>query len=1146
MQGEGLWPSVIVDPADGDARVDAQYDAWLTLAGSEYELSAVQLTDYDELVATVPAGLTPGLYHLRVEAPWGATSELRTAFTVTNTRADHLVIELDSRVVEVDEEVLLGLRVVDPDGRVVPVDLPIVLSLDSDSGAEGIRFAEEQGLSAFNELNREVGLRGSLDQGEGWVSLRSLTPEDVQLTLSVDDADSTIEDASDFIAFVPGALDRVEIELPEEPFPAVAGEPFDVVLTLRDEVGNLLTDRDASVYLRELCGGLATDGGAIDIQGGVAVAEVRVTKATSADSSCPINGLEAYGEANGSSSGFQVAPAPLEGLDVQLSVGASVTAGEPVTVLVRALDPYGNPDPSYSATVFFKDDVGGLDTSATPPLGSADCLGWVGGQLPCTLTFTHAAEFVSVTAESAPDALSGEGGPLTVVAAAPESLAASTRQSSVAAGDVLEVEALLHDRWQNPATAQGAEFFVFDGAQRVSCASPQLDQDGTYVLACAPTRADAAVSLTVSLPALGLSDSAPPVLVENGALTSVSMSAPSSATAGQAFSLSLQGYDAYGNAYEVGDRSVDLRDDAGTIDVTSVSLDGSGAWTGAVVLTGAGDSVAVTASKAGVDLGSVSVEVLADTLDHYAVDLPRPWAWIGEATTLRIGAEDAWDNLIPDHAEPVTLASDQGLFVSEQVSDFEDGVAVVSLQFDSVGLGDRVRVVDADGVAGSSTQVDVLDGDCASPPSASLLLNSAREVTACINQGSASVTADLSGSVAGGGSLIRLHLADGAGSFTRTTGASVSLSYDEAGRYAPVLVAVDDDACGDEVSGLVWVNDKGEPAGEVSVSLAHSLRTAGAGAADADTTVTVTAEDCAGDPASGVDLYARADLGELSAGLTVGAQGLSLALDSAGQGSFTWSAQNLSHDGEARVAVGVLSGAAYGAATLDVEGDSHRPEVVLVDPSGATEELLDEVVVLFTEPLASADYNNKVSLSASGGEEGLSAALSADGRALTLSLDSGLDTSTDTWTLSLSSSIRDDSGNFLSGDWSGSQAAFSSAFGAVQDEGITVSSCSVSAARVVPDGADGAGVEADSVSLTASASATPAWWWVEVFDSDGERVRSQRSSSAGSLSWDARGDDGRVVAAGTYSLQLSTLDSSDSISAPCSLEVEVVERYSAP
>ncbi|MCB9746411.1 MAG: Ig-like domain-containing protein [Alphaproteobacteria bacterium] len=1132
--------------------MDAQYSAWLTLGEAERALGATQLSDYGTLTATVPEGLTPGLYHLRVQAPWGASSELRNAFTVTDTRADHLQIELDTRVAEVDEDVQVGLRVLDPDGQVVPVDLPLLFSVSSEEGASGVHFSDVQGLGDWSELPRGHGLRGTINDGIGWVTLSSLTPDDLQLDVVVDDADSTIDPDSELLLFVPGALDRVEIELESDDFEATAGEDFRAVLTLRDDVGNVLTDRDATVYLREACGGLATDDGVVEIRNGYGVVQARVTTATSASGDCPINGLEAYGEASGSSQGFDVAPAPLDGLDVLLSSGQgfSVTAGEPeLTVIVKAADAYGNLHRDYNATLAFADDVGGLDTDDSPPVGAAECLGWVDGQLPCTLTLTRAAESVFIIAESLNDGLNGSGGPVTVVAGSAVGLQASAQQSTVAAGDLLDFQVRLTDAWGNSATANDLDFFVLDGSERLSCLAPSLQQSGAYRLSCTPTRADAAVEFEVSIPALGLSDLAGPVLVENGALGSVQMSAPASVVAGEAFTLSAQGYDVYGNPYLLGDPTVDLVDGPGTIDTPSFDLDSAGAWSGEVTLTGAGEAIRLTASQGGVDLGAVSLEVLAASLDHYAVTTQRPWIWVGEDVALTLTAEDIYDNAVAAHAEPVTLSSDQGLFVSQQVSDFEGGVASVTLRFDDVGLGDRVRAEDADGVLGSSTQLDVLDADCAEPPSAELLLNGAEEASACLTLGSGSVAVDMSGSVAGAAAITRYHLADGEGDFSRTTSGSTTLSYTQAGLYTPTLVVVDADACGAVAEGVLWMNDKGEPAGEVSVSLAHSSRTAGGAAADADTTVDVIAVDCAGDPASGVQLFARTNLGELSAGVVSGSEGLYLTLDSAGEGSFTWSAQSEDHDGEATISVGVLSGAAYGGASLDVEGDSHRPTIAQMDPSGASEELLSEIVIWFTEPMASGDYDSKVSLSGPSGVVSIETALSSDGLSLSVVPATTLDASSGSWQLTLAQSARDDSGNRLSGNWSGSASDFTGQFGDVLDEGISVSRCSADLTRITPDGVHGFGDEADAVTLSVAADAAPTWWLMEVYDADGERILTERSaggSASTQLSWSAQGDDGIVVPAGIWRVDLSTADGQGNLSAPCSLDVQVVERYSAP
>ena len=119
-------------------------------------------------------------------------------------------------------------------------------------------------------------------------------------------------------------------------------------------------------------------------------------------------------------------------------------------------------------------------------------------------------------------------------------------------------------------------------------------------------------------------------------------------------------------------------------------------------------------------------------------------------------------------------------------------------------------------------------------------------------------------------------------------------------------------------------------------------------------------------------------------------------------------------------------------------------------------------------------------------------------------------------------------------------------FGDVQDDAITLDSCSADSQVLTPDGVNGSGDETDEVGVDASASTTPAWWRLTVRSSDGERVRTTwtaGSSDNETLTWDARADGGSVVPAGDYTVRVEAVDEQDNISDGCAIDVEVVEHY---
>ena len=307
--------------------------------------------------------------------------------------------------------------------------------------------------------------------------------------------------------------------------------------------------------------------------------------------------------------------------------------------------------------------------------------------------------------------------------------------------------------------------------------------------------------------------------------------------------------------------------------------------------------------------------------------------------------------------------------------------------------------------------------------------------------------------------------------------------------------------------------------------------------------VDVSATDCTGDVAAGQSLFFRADLGTPL--LTSTGAGLELVLDSSGTGSFFWDFDT-GYAGSATLMASSAGGGAYGSTTVDVDGDTARPQVVAVTPAGIELGIVDSIEVTFNEPILNVS-SSSVSLTGPDGDVDLTCTLADDDTVLEITPNSTVDGSLGTWTLSLSGQVRDVDGNGLDGTWSGVRSAASFVFGDVSSSLPDVSSCATSVDTFRPDGDDGASEQADGVLVTPTATASPTWWWLVITDPSGERVRSLREAGTTSgATWDGRGDDGRVVESGDYRLSLWPIDSNENIGDGCDVTVTLAQNVETP
>ena len=230
------------------------------------------------------------------------------------------------------------------------------------------------------------------------------------------------------------------------------------------------------------------------------------------------------------------------------------------------------------------------------------------------------------------------------------------------------------------------------------------------------------------------------------------------------------------------------------------------------------------------------------------------------------------------------------------------------------------------------------------------------ELVSCLNNGGVSTALDFSSSSAGDAPIFSYHLFDGTSSSQRSSTSNATLELTGVGGHIPELVVVDTAGCGSLADGVLWAaEDDGSVAGPVSLSSSVSSVTAGS-SSQGLATLSVAAEDCAGDVASGAELYARASLGELDpSGTTLqsSGSGLYLTLDGLGTASFEFSALNTKKAEVAVISVGVLNNASYTELGIDVVGDNAQPRVTWVDPQGRTEEVVTQVDVGFSEAIES-------------------------------------------------------------------------------------------------------------------------------------------------------------------------------------------------
>ena len=1158
--GGAFFPRVSASGSD-DISVSDDFRVYLETTPPT-SLDDVTRAADDTLLATVPAGIEPGRYTVRVVGPSGRSDRINAGFTVTDTQAATVALETSAVRFDVGQEARVGLQLADLSGNDVAQSIRVQVQAVAASGDRS-SVVFQPGL-AEQELVEPGVVNGFLDSGGGAdLYFTSTEVDDVALRVVGLDLNSHIDVTSPQLRFEPASIEKVEITL--EPGPYEVGEPVTVGLRLLDQDGNQTRGELLVATVQETCARGGVGYREIVTVADQAVISDVVFMGATVDGACDENRLQVVGVVGGQAitaetPPLQILPGELARYRVTPVVDTVIAGSEPQTLLVAAEDDWGNPVVDHAETLRLTDNLGGLDPDAG--VGSAQCSDFVAGQAVCSAYLEAAGEMVAVHAVDA-NGVDGISRAFEVVAAAPMSLDVQLPSAPFEAGETFLVQTQARDEFGNPASLQdlggSSALELSDTTGSLACIA-RFDgpAPGLVYSMCAVYTAAPAVEIVAAVPSTLLEATTPAFEVTNAALDEVSFElSASTVEAGAPLDFAVAAYDAYGNPYRVQAASNVIVDDSeGELASTSVLLDSEGMGTGTVTLT----RTSTTNRLQGRVFGSLygeSSPIVIQPGSHagYAVEVGEPWVAMLAERDVRIDAVDAYGNTLDDVQSTLSLVSLGDAADAVSALAMVDGTVTTTVTWDQALLQDQL-IADDGTFSSSSGPVDSLDFECASGPKADLTLAGESDLRLCLVGGQTNaITVSAAGSQVGAASLAAYHFDLGTGGFARQAQPSLMSEWREQTAYLIQVVVADASACADMADARVWIGESdGEPVGPVDVAPATEGLIAGSSTTGA-TAVELAAWDCAGDPASGGTLHIRSTLGEVSAGgtaVSATGQGLAVVLDSDGAADITWSFVGDEVGGEAVVHAGTISGSAHGAATSLVSGDARLPRVVDYTPAGETDEIWSSIELGFDEDLyAESVVVDAFSLVQPDGTaaEIESVSLTA-GRWVSVVPFTPMDGALGAWTLTVASSLRDDGGgNYLSGDWSGSAADLVLTFGDVTDNAPGVSSCTPDTPEFRPDGDDAVGVNADSVTIQAVASSVPEYWWVEVADDTGTVVQwlpSVGTSAAQSLVWDGRAANGLVVAPGRYTLSTVALDGRLARGSTCVSQVDVSQLVGPP
>ncbi len=1144
ISGVNLYPQVRV--IGGELEVDREFRAWLESETDSIELEGLSLQSYTELTGFLRAGLSPGVYDLRLLTPAGESATLEDAFTAADSSIKSVNIDYyGGYSPQVDESVefIVSLEGWGDERIQDPLEVEIIVERD-DGAVPDIEFnptsLDDQRTL---ELEGAAGIRGTLNEsGETLILFTSFTPGAVDLEVRPVE-DSSIQHDSLDLYFEPGSVDDLSLSLADQaewPAALTAGDSLDLSISLIDHLGNPTETTDGLILLvSEACADgnqaivpiLDTYSLSFTVQGACEENQLTVAVAASSGEDMQV-----------ASPLFSVVPGAPDHFSISTSRDA-ITAGEEVLLLISVEDAFDNRI-EYSDELLFA-EAGGDAVEAT-------CQVVEDGQSICRIQLVEAGEEVVIEVTGAGESLVGESAAITVLASDPVQVSLETSAQATTADETREVSLSVFDVYNNPVTIpqSGGEAPVFSlGGDAVDCDLAAAEgEDSALVYDCTITTA--ATDHVLSVDVLALQGSSEPFVVVNGVLTTVSLTGPGDVTAGEPVSLTLIGTDAYSNPYiEAGSSGfeIELIDESGDVsEMVSLGADGSASLS-ALLFTTAWHDNRLHAYQGGVWLGESSTfDVSAALMEGFEVEAEQAWTWLDTPLSVTLRAVDDYGNLVEDYSGSAVLSSALGLGDDVVVADFSGGEADAEFTFSAAALSDELVISDGD-YAGTSALIDALSADCAAPPEVVLEVDGATYGLACrVNGITDPLQLSAASSVAGGAALSAWHFYSSG--WERSTTADMEETWTAEGAWPVEVVVADADACGASASTVVYVaDDDGQPAGPVEISSSSSSLAAGTTSSSGQATISMHAATCSGADAAGGSLLVRADIGELTgSSLAASGTGLRATLDNSGDAELEWDVGSQDFAGDGSLYAGRSDGAAMGAVAVEITDDSHSPVVHSFSAAGSSTELYRTFEVQFSEDIDEDTINNSSVRMLD--PDGLAVDIldhTLTGSLLELTLEENIDTLDGMWTLWLGSGITDLAGNGLAGTYTGSAAAFSLSFGLVSDGAPALEDCSGDVSLFRPDGDSASGEEADAISLTATADGVAEWWLLKVRDADSDVVLT-RYISGGTptaiIEWDGRGEDGRVLGNSDYTLQVQALDAYWNTSGTCEIAVSIDNR----
>jgi hypothetical protein len=508
----------------------------------------------------------------------------------------------------------------------------------------------------------------------------TLSTSGTQTLSAIDTASASIAGVSSSIVVATGTATHYTITVPSA---ATSGTAISVTVTAKDAANNTVTGYAGTVHFT------SSDSSATLSANSVLTSGVGVFLATlKTPGSQTITATDTVTAITATSAAINVSAGAVTHFAVSAPVNA--VSGTAFNVLVTAMDASNNTVPGYAGTVHFTS----TDGAATLPANATLTNGV--GSFPVTLKVSG-SQTVTAT-DTSIVSIAGTSGTIMVAAGVATHLNVSA-PSGATAGTSFNVTVTALDAANNTATQYTGtvHFTSSDSAATLpanatlvsgfASFSVMLKTGGNQTL----TATDTATSTIV-----GTSGN---IVVGSSMVTHFAVSAPSSATAGAAFSFTVTALDASNNTVTgyTGIAHFASTDGAATLPANAGLTNGVATLTATLRTSGSQTIMATDISSGSINGISAPILVSANAATHFTVTAPST-AVAGTAFSFTVSALDSSNNIVTGYAGTVHFSSTDGAATLPANATLTSGVGSFVVTLKTLGAQ---TVAATDTIAGS-------------------------------------------------------------------------------------------------------------------------------------------------------------------------------------------------------------------------------------------------------------------------------------------------------------------------------------------------------------------------------------------------------------------------------------------------------------